>query len=95
MRLSIKWLIKATLFNQFVGGESLEETSEMAARLSKFNVKIILDYGVEGKEIDENFDKATLGFINTIIYAASQPAIPFISLKITGIARFDLLQKIA
>ena len=93
--LPIKWLIKRTLFNQFVGGETLEETSLIAARLSKFNVKVILDYCVEGKESDENFDKTTAEFINMITYAASQPGIPFISLKITGIARSGLLKKIA
>lgn len=93
--LPIRWLIKRTLFNQFVGGETLEETSQIAARLSKFNVKVILDYGIEGKESDENFDKATAVFTNVITYAASQPGIPFISLKITGIARFGLLEKIA
>lgn len=95
MGLPIKWLIKGTLFDQFVGGETLQETSQMAARLSKFNVKIILDYGVEGKENDESFDKATAEFIKAITYAASQPNIPFISLKITGIGRFGLLERIA
>jgi len=95
MGLPIKWLIKRTLFNQFVGGETLEETSQIAARMGKFNVKIILDYGVEGKESEDNFDKATAEFINVVIYAASQPGIPFISLKITGIARSGLLEKIA
>lgn len=92
--LPIKWLIRRTLFHQFVGGETLEETSLVAGRLSKFNVQIILDYGVEGKEGEENFDRAATEFIKVINYAASQPNIPFISIKVTGLARFGLLQKI-
>ena len=92
--LPIKWSIRRTLFNQFVGGETLEDTAKMVARLSQFNVYTILDYGVEGKESEESFDRAAKEFIKVIAYAASQPDIPFISVKVTALARFGLLQKI-
>lgn len=96
----IKWkfpvngLIRNTIFSQFVGGESLEETSEVVKKLDPFHVQIILDYGVEGKEGEENFDKATEEFIKVIRYAASQPHVPFMSIKVTGLARFALLEKL-
>lgn len=93
--LPIKGLVRKTIFNQFVGGETLEETSVVAEKLSEFNVKVILDYAVERKEGEENFDKVADGFINVIQYAATQPTIPFMSVKLTGIARFELLQKIS
>ena len=48
--LPVKDLIRQTIFTQFVGGESLQETSVVADKLAKFNVQVILDYGVEGKE---------------------------------------------
>ena len=92
--LPVKWLIRRTLFSQFVGGETLEDTAKMVARLSKFNVYTILDYGAEGKESEESFDKTATEFIKVIAYAASQPDIPFISVKVTALARFGLLQKI-
>lgn len=92
--LPIKGLIKKTIFNQFVGGETLEKTSSTVENLAKFNVKVILDYGVEGKEGEENFDNAVQEFLTVIRYASKQPNIPFISVKLTGFARFDLLQKI-
>ena len=41
----IKNLIRNTIFKQFVGGETLEETAHVAAKLKQFNVKVILDYG--------------------------------------------------
>lgn len=85
-------LIRNTIFKQFVGGETLEETIPVAEMLNKFNVDVILDYGVEGKEGEKNFDDATEQFIRNIQYAATQPNIPFISVKITGMARFALLQ---
>ena len=51
--LPVKGIIKSTLFQQFVGGESLEETVGVADMLEKFNVQVVLDYGVEGGEGDE------------------------------------------
>jgi proline dehydrogenase len=92
--LPINGLIRKTIFSQFVGGETLQETSGVADKLGKFNVQVILDYGVEGMEGEENFDKARDVFIKSIQYAAAQPNIPFMSVKLTGYARFGLLQKI-
>lgn len=92
--LPIKNLIRNTIFEQFVGGETLEETARVAGKLKQFNVQVILDYGVEGKEGEENFDHATEEFIKVINYAATQPNIPFMSVKVTGLARFALLEKL-
>ncbi len=90
--LPVKNLIRRTIFNQFVGGETLDETKEVCKLLASHNVKVILDYGVEGKEDEESFDHATEQFIRVIEYAATQPSIPFISIKVTGFARFGLLE---
>jgi proline dehydrogenase len=92
--LPVKGLIRKTIFGQFVGGETLEKTSSVVGKLAEHHVQVILDYGVEGKEGEENFDHAAEEFIKVIRYAASQPNIPFMSVKLTGMARFDLLQKI-
>src|SRR5689334_12584398 len=75
--LPVKGLIRKTIFKQFVGGESLEEIIPVAKRLADFDVKAILDYGVEGKDGEENYDHARDEFIRVIRFAASQPAIPF------------------
>ena len=98
---AIKWhfpftktIIRSTIFKQFVGGETLEETAVAAAKLQKHNVQVILDYGVEGMEGEENFDLAKKEFIKVIAYAATQPNIPFMSIKVTGFARFALLEKL-
>ncbi len=92
--LPVKGLIRNTIFRQFVGGETLEQTANAANRLADFGVKTILDYGVEGKEGEENFDHATEEFLRVIRYAASQKSMPFMSVKVTGIARFGLLEKL-
>jgi proline dehydrogenase len=100
--LAIKWklpftipVIRNTIFKQFVGGETLGETSAVARKLGDYNVQVILDYGVEGGDDGEQgFDHSTEEFIRVIEYAATQPNIPFISVKVTGLSRFALLEKI-
>lgn len=100
--LAIKWklpftktIIRNTIFQQFVGGETLDETAAVAKRLGEYKVQVILDYGVEGGDDGEHgFDHSTEEFIRVISYAATQPNIPFMSVKVTGFSRFALLEKI-
>ncbi|HEY4966719.1 MAG TPA: proline dehydrogenase family protein [Puia sp.] len=95
LKLPIRGLIRRTIFSQFVGGETLEQTAPVAKKLAAFHVQAILDYGVEGGDNGEaGFDQACTEFIRVIDYAASQPNIPYISIKVTGIARFALLEKL-
>lgn len=93
--LPIKGIIRNTLFRQFVGGERLEQTAVVTNQLASFHVDVILDYGVEGGKQDENHaDKTMHEFIKVIRYAATQSNIPFISIKITGLTSFELLEKL-
>jgi proline dehydrogenase len=100
--LAIKWrlpftktIIRNTIFKQFVGGETLEETASVARKLGEYNVQVILDYGVEGGDDGEQgFEHAMAEFIRVIKYAATQPNIPLMSIKVTGFARFGLLEKL-
>src|SRR5690606_10790380 len=52
--LPIKGLIKSTIFHQFCGGESIEESIKTSNELAKFNIKTILDYSIEGKTSEED-----------------------------------------
>ncbi len=87
-------VIRNTIFQQFVGGETLEETAKVADKLEEYKVQVILDYGVEGKEGEDNFEHARDEFKKVIDYAATQANIPFMSVKVTGFARFALLEKL-
>jgi len=93
--LPVKGIIRKTIFSQFVGGETLEQTATVASKLGALHVQVILDYGVEGGNNGEaGFDHACEEFIRVINYAATQPNIPFISIKVTGFARYGLLEKL-
>ncbi len=90
--LPINGLIRSTIFNQFVGGETLEESARVVKQLSAYQVQVILDYGVEAKEGEENFDLVTEHIIEAIEFAAAQNNVPFVSVKITGVASMQLLE---
>ncbi|BAV08309.1 L-proline dehydrogenase [Filimonas lacunae] len=97
--LLLKWkfpingLIEKTIFAQFVGGKSLPDTAPVINNLKQHNVAVILDYGAEGRENEESFEAATSEFLRIIEYASGNNSIPFISVKLTAIARFALLEK--
>ena len=92
--LPINGLIRSTIFNQFVGGETLEESARVVKQLSAYQVQVILDYGVEAKEGEDNFDAVTEHIIEAIEFAASQNNVPFVSVKITGVASMRLLENL-
>lgn len=93
--LPIKGLIKHTLFEQFSGGESLEQTAPLMNTLEKFGVKLILDYGVEGGEYTQaKYEQETDYFTKVIEYAASKSSIPFISIKLSGLIPSSVLEKL-
>ena len=92
MGFPINGILRNTVFKQFVGGETLEESARTAKLLGSYGVQVILDYGVEAKEGESNFDDVTSHIIEAIDFAATQNNIPFISVKITGIASHVLLE---
>jgi len=92
--LPVRLPIKATIFKQFCGGESIEESKEVVTKLNKSHIGSILDYSVEGKESEEDFCNTKDEILKIIRVAKDNPAIPYTSLKLTGIAPFDLLEKL-
>ena len=92
--LPINGLIRNTIFNQFVGGETLEESARVTKMLGAYGVQVILDYGVEAKEGDASFDAVTEQFIEAIEFAATQDNIPFVSVKLTGLSSMHLLERL-
>jgi proline dehydrogenase len=90
----IKGIIKATIFKQFCGGETIEECDKAIKELGRFNIGTILDYSVEGKESEADFDACANETIATIEKAKRDNLIPFCVFKVTGLARFELLEKV-
>lgn len=84
--------IRNTIFAQFCGGTELMNTRNTVQKLAGAGVFSILDYGAEGKETETDFDQTMEETVRALNFAAGNPAIPMVSTKITGMARFGLLE---
>lgn len=93
--LPIKGLIKSTIFKQFCGGETIEECQRTIDLLGRYGIGTILDYSVEGKDSEKDFDNCADETIRTIERAESEKNIPFSVFKVTGMGRFALLEKVS
>ena len=94
LHLPISGLIKATIFKQFCGGENIQDCTKTIKALGDYHIGTILDYSVEGKEAEEEFDKTAKETLDTVKRAANDVNIPFCVFKVTGLARFSLLEKV-
>ncbi|MES2520311.1 MAG: proline dehydrogenase family protein [Bacteroidota bacterium] len=94
LHFPIKKLIKITVFEQFCGGENLQECNKTIENLDKAHIGTILDYSVEGEDDEKSFDKTAKEISLTIEKANQNLAIPFAVFKVTGIGSAELLEKI-
>lgn len=92
LRLPIRKIVKATIFKQFCGGESIEDCRNKMVELATFNVGTILDYSIEGKTTDEDFEQTVEIIIQTIQEGINNKNIPFAVFKVTGIGSINLLE---
>ena len=93
--LPVKGLIKSTIYEQFCGGETIEECSETVDRLGRSGIGSILDYSVEGKATEEDFERTKNEIIRTVEHAKDDPNIPFAVFKMSGVAPLGTLEKMS
>lgn len=87
-------IVKKTVFEQFVGGSTLLDSQRKIDKLAEHNVLTILDYGAEAKETETDFNHTMNENIRAIDFASRSKHIPVVSTKVTGLARFHLLEKV-
>lgn len=92
--LPVEGLIRSTVFDHFCGGVTEEDCLPTIDKMYTEKVHAILDYSVEGKETEEQFDHALEKTLKTIEFAKEKASIPFAVFKPTGFGRFALYQKI-
>jgi proline dehydrogenase len=93
--LPVAWAIKPTLYRHFVGGETLAECAKTVDTLSKFNVKTILDYSVEGGKDAGTMERTLAETLESVKNASNNPFIPFAVFKPTAFASLDVLTQAA
>ena len=94
VHLPVEGLIRATVFDHFCGGTTEEDCLPVVDKMFTKGVCSVLDYSVEAKEEESEFDKALEKTLKTIEFAKERKAIPFAVFKPTGFGRFDLWVKI-
>ena len=101
MKAALKWhlpgtkfLIKKSIFEQFCGGETIQECLPVIQELGRYNIGTILDYSVEGEGDDKSFDATTTELLATLDLAHRSRHIPFSVFKVTGVGDAAILEKI-
>ncbi len=93
--LPVEQLIRASVFDHFCGGVTEEDCLPVIEKMYEYNVHSVLDYSVEGKEAENQFDLALEKTLQNINFAKEKPSIPFAVFKPSGFGRFSLFQKIS
>ncbi len=92
--LPVERIIRKTVFDHFCGGVSEQDCLQVVAKMYTKGVSSVLDYSVEGKEEEAQFDACLKMTLKTIDFAKENKAIPFAVFKPTGVGRIDLYEKV-
>ncbi len=93
LHIPIDWLVKPTVYKQFVGGETIQECIPAVTRLGKYNMKAILDYSVEGGGSDDHIRYTLEETLRSIRNAGTNPNIPFAVFKPTAFGDVAVMEK--
>ena len=92
--LPVESLIRATVFDHFCGGVNEQDCLPVVEKMHTKGVGAVLDYSVEGKESEDQFEAALEMTLKTLAFAKNHEAVPFAVFKPTGFGRFHIYQKI-
>lgn len=94
LHLPVSPVFKWTVYKHFCGGETFGECKKTINCLGESNVGVLLNYGVELKETEADFDKALDQNIEAIHFAAENKSVKAICIKPTGYGRLGLYEKL-
>mgnify|MGYP000026470143 CR=1 FL=1 len=95
LHLPVEGLIRSTVFDHFCGGVNEEDCLPTVDNLFDAGVFSVLDYSVEGKEEEEQFDKTLAKVIELTRFAEHKKAMPFSVFKPTGFGRFYIWEQVS
>lgn len=90
----VESVVKHTIYEQFCSGTTLLESAEKIEAMDKVGVYAALDYGVEAKTSEEDFNMTMNEIIRAIEFSGQCKGVKLVSVKISGLARFELLESI-
>lgn len=86
--------MRPTIYAVFCGGDELEDTTAIANNFGKYGVNTVLDYGVEGKESEQDFQKTENEILKAIAFASKSRHIPIVCSKFTSLIKMSILEKL-
>ena len=89
----VNTIVRNTLFEQFCGGETREQSMKVVKQMFKHHVGSIFDYAIEGKAEETVFDETCEEIKQNIKFAEGNPAIPFVVFKPTGFGRIEIYEE--
>ncbi|MCF8273438.1 MAG: proline dehydrogenase family protein [Flavobacteriaceae bacterium] len=92
--LPIEGLIRSTVFDHFCGGVNELDCLPVIDKMFEKGVSSVLDYSVEGKENDQEFDAAMTTTLKIMDFAKEKESMPIAVFKPTGFGRLKLFEKI-
>lgn len=87
------WIVKPTLYKQFVGGETLQECKKQVDYLQKYNVKSTMDFSAEGEQTPKGILATFEETLRSIDNAKGNPNIAYAVFKPSTITRDEVLSK--
>ncbi len=91
--LPVEGLIRSTVFDHFCGGVNENDCLSVVENMHAKGVSSVLDFSVEGKEDEKEFDAAMEKTCELVEFANTQDSMPIAVFKPTGFGRLRLFEK--
>tara|TARA_R110002020_G_scaffold21009_2_gene71239 strand:+ start:64647 stop:65813 length:1167 start_codon:yes stop_codon:yes gene_type:complete len=92
--LPVEGLIRATVFDHFCGGVTENDCLPLIQKMYNKGVSSVLDYSVEGKEVENQFDFALEKILHILNFVKEKEGIPFAVFKPTAFGRFGIYARV-
>lgn len=92
-KLPVKFFIRHSIYKLFCGGESVKEALRVAKKLEEAHIHTVLDYAAEAEESEAGFEKVKEQILRNIHLAREEKGIGAISVKLSGLGRAALFEK--
>ena len=94
LRIPVGWAVRPTVYAQFCGGESIDDSQGTIAKLAEHGVRTILDYSAEGQTDESDLDQTCSEVLATIQAADGDARHAFAVFKVSGLSSNALLEKV-
>ena len=94
LRIPVGWAVRPTVYAQFCGGESIDDSQRTIAKLAEHGVRTILDYSAEGQTDESDLDQTCSEVLATIQAADGDTRHAFAVFKVSGLSSNALLEKV-